>query len=133
LTFPALIVAACACRAQDRAEKPPELPQQPELSPALAGVPKQAAFSPDFGLDRERSVSDPGASPLPQAGIEPARSSSGGSDPLSAEFVRVRHDYRKGSAFASLECSFRGAHEDMVETLGFRVRVGLRPNSFSRI
>ena len=68
-------------------------------------------LSPDFEVDRGRPVLGPGASPLAQAGLEPALASSCGG-----------HNYRDGAVLARVERSFSRDPEEMVETLVLGVR-----------
>src|ERR1700719_5155241 len=105
----AIMAAACMCRAQEpnapAAPKvkvnmlnvcSPSAEEQQEISSALARIPKRPSFSPDFEVDRGRSVLDPNATPLVAAGAAIGAGSSAAhisSQPAVAQFVRTRHDF----------------------------------------
>ena len=91
--------------------------EQQEISSALASIPRRPAFSPDFEVDRGRSVLDQNANLLAAAGAPemPAEAAS-------ADFVRIRRDFSKQSVFLSVQYSFSRDSKQMVETLAFRVR-----------
>src|SRR5579884_86016 len=135
----AVVGVVCASHAQEAntPEKPqvkvnvlnvctPSQAEQQEISSALARIPKHPAFSPDFEVDRGRSVLDQNANPLAAAGMAPAQTESSpqqnSSEPASAQFVRVRHDFPNSSPFSTVQYSFSRDTEEMVETLVFRVR-----------
>jgi len=134
----AIAAAARMCPAQEsNAPKSPQVKvnilnvctpspeEKEEISSALGRIPKRPYFTPDFEVDRGRSVLDPNASPLAAAG---AAMGSGGSaahissQPAVAQFVRIRHDFSGGSTFSTVQYSFSRDKEEMVETLVFRVR-----------
>jgi hypothetical protein len=91
--------------------------EQQEIASALAHVPAKSAFSPDFEVDRGRSVLNPGDNPLLGSGAAPITT-----DTASADFVRIRHDFTGQSIFSTVQYSFSRDNEQMVETLVFRVR-----------
>ena len=91
--------------------------EQKEIASALAAIPKRPSFSPDFEIDRGRSVLDPGANPLLAAGSAPASGQT-----AIADFVRIRHDIGGNSQYATVQYSFSRDSKQMVETLVFRVR-----------
>lgn len=66
---------------------------------------------------------DPNSSPLASTGAAlgagPAHVSS---EPASAEFVRIRHEFPNGTGLSNVQYSFSRDQEQMVETLVFRVR-----------
>ncbi len=95
----------------------PSPEEQQEIATALAHVPAKPAFSPDFEVDRGRSVLNPGDNPLIGSGAAPITS-----DTASADFVRVRHDFTGQSLYSTVQYSFSHDTEQMVETLVFRVR-----------
>jgi hypothetical protein len=120
------------CRAQGPASQPQQQPQvkvnvlnvctpsadqQKEIAAALAGIPRKPSFSPDFEVDRGRSVLDPGSNPLAMAtsGAIPTDTTA------AADFVRIRHDLT-GSGYSTVQYSFSRDSHQMVETLVFRVR-----------
>ena len=134
----AIVAAACMCRAQEpnapAAPKvkvnmlnvcSPSAEEQHEISSALARIPKRPSFSPDFEVDRGRSVLDPNANPLAVAGA--AIGAGNGAAHISsqqavARFVRIRHDFPGGFTFSTVQYSFSRDSEEMVETLVFRLR-----------
>jgi hypothetical protein len=95
----------------------PSVDDQKEIASALKGVPQKPSFSPDFELDRGRSLLDPGANPLamPNATTVSTKTSA------VADFVRIRHDLT-GGAYSNVQYSFSRDEHQMVETLVFRVR-----------
>ena len=95
----------------------PSQEEQQEIAAALTGIPKRPAFSPDFEVDRGRSVLDPSANPLVAAGAVPATGET-----AVADFVRMRHDIGGGSPYSTVQYSFSRDAKQMVETLVFRVR-----------
>lgn len=133
-----IFAAVCAAHGQETnsPEKPkvkvnvlnvctPSQPEQQEISSALSRIPQRPAFSPDFEVDRGRSVLDANVNPLAAAGFstsEGTAQATNSSEPTSAEFVRVRHDFANGSTFSNVQYSFSRDSEEMVETLVFRVR-----------
>lgn len=125
----ALLAAASLCLAQEAAPPKPQVKvnilnvcapspeEQQEIASALAYVPAKPAFSPDFEVDRGRSVLNPSDNPLLAAS-----SAQVTSDAASADFVRIRHDFAGQSMFSTVQYSFSRDPQQMVETLVFRVR-----------
>jgi hypothetical protein len=121
---------ACVCIAQGPSSQQPQVKvnvlnvckpspdEQKEIASALAGIPRKPSFSPDFEVDRGRSILDPNANPL-------AMASGGATLPTdttaSADFVRIRHDLT-GGGYSNVQYSFSRDTHQMVETLVFRVR-----------
>jgi len=134
----AILGAACMCRAQEpnapAAPKvkvnmlnvcSPSAEEQQEISSALARIPKRPSFSPDFEVDRGRSVLDSNANPLAAAGAAigaPNGAAHMSSQQAVAQFVRIRHDFPIGVTFSTVQYSFSRDSEEMVETLVFRLR-----------
>ncbi|MGH9514980.1 MAG: hypothetical protein ACRD3P_04800 [Terriglobales bacterium] len=129
----AIAVVACLCGAQEPAPPKPQVKvnvlnvcspspaEQQEISSALARIPKRPSFSPDFEVDRGRSVLDPNANPITgMVNATVAQTSSSG--PALAEFVRIRRDFPNGETFSTAQYSFSRDKEQMVETLVFRLR-----------
>ena len=113
----AIAAVACMCRAQEtNAPAPkvkvnvlnvcsPSAEEQQEISSALSRIPKRPSFSPDFEVDRGRSVLDPNANPLVAAGA--AIGAGNGAAHISsqqavAQFVRIRHDFPSGLMFSTV-------------------------------
>lgn len=134
LTIAAVITALYPCWAQERAtEKPqvkvnvlnvctPSQEEKQEISSTLERIPKHPSFSPDFEVDRGRSVLDANTNPL--TGVTAAQDShvASSSQPPSAQFVRIRREFPNGSPFSNVQYSFSRDSEQMVETLVFRLR-----------
>ena len=134
----AIATAACMCRAQETnapaAPKvkvnvlnvcSPSAEEQQEISSALSRIPKRPSFSPDFEVDRGRSVLDPNANPLVAAGAAIGAGNGAAhisSQPAVAQFVRIRHDFPGGLMFSTVQYSFSRDREEMVETLVLRLR-----------
>jgi len=95
----------------------PSPEEKQEIASALARVPAKPSFSPDFEVDRGRSVLDSGTNPLLGGNSAPMTS-----DTASADFVRIRHDFTGQSVFSTVQYSFSRDSKQMVETLVFRVR-----------
>ena len=129
----AIAAAACMCRAQEpNPPKPqvkvnvlnvcsPSAAEQQEISTALARIPKRPSFSPDFEVDRGRSVLDPNANPITGMANGPAAPASSLQQAF-AEFVRIRRDFPNGQTFSTAQYSFSRDKQEMVETLVFRLR-----------
>ncbi|MCU1272028.1 MAG: hypothetical protein JWN74_3322 [Acidobacteriaceae bacterium] len=103
----------------------PSAEEQQEISSALARIPKRPTFSPDFEVDRGRSVLDPNANPLIAAGAAIGTGSGNAhisSQQAVAQFVRIRHDFPNSFTFSTVQYSFSRDTQEMVETLVFRVR-----------
>jgi hypothetical protein len=96
----------------------PSPEEQQEIAAALSRIPKHPSLSPDFEVDRGRSILDQNANLL-AAGIT---SVPGSSASASAEFVRIRHDFSGASPYAGVQYSFSRDAQQMVETLVFRMR-----------
>ena len=126
-----LAAATCFCRAQGPASQQnqpqvkvnvlnvctPSGDEQKEIASALAGIPRKPSFSPDFEVDRGRSVLDPRATPLAMAGSGAIPTDT----TAAADFVRIRHDLA-GTTYLNVQYSFSRDSHQMVETLVFRVR-----------
>ncbi len=95
----------------------PSADEQKEISSALARIPKQPLFSPDFEVDRGRSLLDQSPNFLqPGSGAQPS------SDTPTAEWVRIRHEFAVQALFSSVQYSFSKDSQNMVETVVFHVR-----------
>ena len=94
----------------------PSAEEQHEIASALARIPERASFSPDFEIDRGRSLLDQTPSFL-QSGQNPPAAESG-----TADWVRIRHEFPGQNFFANVQYSFSQDASSMIETLVFRVR-----------
>jgi hypothetical protein len=95
----------------------PSKEEQQEIASALARVPKQPLFSPDFEVDRGRSTFDQKPEYL-QAGLGAQLAS----DSAFATWVRIRREFSVQALFSTVQYSFSVDSRDMVETLVFHVR-----------
>ena len=95
----------------------PSPEEQQEIASALARVPKQPLFAPDFEIDRGRSSLEerPGF-------LQPGESTQLSSDSATAKWVRIRREFSVQAMFSTVQYSFSTAPKTMVETLVFRVR-----------
>ena len=90
---------------------------QQEIASALARIPKQPLFSPDFEVDRGRSTLEERPDFL-KAGASAQFSSDSG----TADWVRIRREFSVQALFSTVQYSFSHDPKNMVETLVFRVR-----------
>ena len=95
----------------------PSPEEQQEIAAALAKVPKQPLFSPDFEIARGRTSMEERPSFL-QAG-ESAQFSS---ETPAATWVRIRHEFSVQAMFSTVQYSFIVDPKTMMETMVFRVR-----------
>ncbi len=95
----------------------PSPEEQQEISSALARIPRHPSFSPDFEVDRGRSILDQNANLLAATTGLPTSSNV-----MSADFVRIRHDFVGASPYSGVQYSFSRDTQQMVETLVFRMR-----------
>lgn len=94
----------------------PSADEQKEISGALARVPKQPLFAPDFEVSRGRST----LSEMPNF-LQPGQ--SGHSDePSVASYVRIRREFSVQALFSRVQYSFSNDGHNMVETLVLHVR-----------
>jgi hypothetical protein len=127
-----VLATGLACAAYAQENKTPSQPQvkvhmlnvcspsaeeQQEISSALSRIPRHPAFSPDFEVDRGRSLLDPSANLLVAAS-----NAQISSDVASADFVRIRRDFTGETTYLNVQYSFSRDSKQMVETLVFRVR-----------
>jgi hypothetical protein len=95
----------------------PSVEEQQEIAAALAKVPKQPLFSPDFEVARGRTSMEERPSFL-QAGA----SAQFSSDTPVATWVRVRQEFSVQAMFSTVQYSFSVDPKTMMETMVFRVR-----------
>jgi hypothetical protein len=95
----------------------PSPQEQQEIASALARIPRQAAFSPDFEVDRGRSTLDEQPDFLKTGGDAQLASDSG-----TADWVRIRREFPAQATFSTVQYSFSHDPKNMVETLIFHVR-----------
>ena len=130
LTFVGLAVV-CPALAQEAPQKP-EQPQvkvnmlnvcapgpedKQEIASALAKLPKQPVFRPDFEVDRGRTSLDEAPGFLqPGAATQMAHASG------FSTWVRIRREFSGQAAFSTVQYSFSQDPQSMVETIVFHVR-----------
>ncbi|MBZ5597850.1 MAG: hypothetical protein LAN83_05965 [Acidobacteriia bacterium] len=95
----------------------PSPEEKQEIASALAKVPKQPLFSPDFEIARGRSTLEQSPDFLQPAGSKPASS-----DSATANWVRMRREFSVQALFSTVQYSFSVDSKNMVETLVLRVR-----------
>jgi hypothetical protein len=95
----------------------PSPEEQQEIASALAKVPRQPLFNPDFEVDRGRSTLEERPDFL-KAGASAQFSSDSG----TAEWVRIRREFSVQALFSTVQYSFSQDPKNMVETLIFHVR-----------
>jgi hypothetical protein len=97
----------------------PSTEDKQALVSALALVPRQPKFAPDFEVDRGRSTLD--EKPDFLQAVEGAQQYSGDAS-SSANWVRIRREFPAQTMFSTVQYSFSVDAQNMVETLVFRVR-----------
>ena len=91
--------------------------EQKEIAAALARVPKQPLFAPDFEVSH-------GLSTLTDAPnfLQPGQGAQMSGEPSVARYVRIRREFAVQALFASVQYSFSNDGQNMVETLVLHVR-----------
>jgi hypothetical protein len=117
------------CFAQQSGSAPPEVKvhvlnvcapsaeENREISGALARIPRRPSFSPDFEVDRGRSLIDQSAALI--AGVNTAQLPP---EDAGADFVRIRREFSGDNPYLNVQYSFSRDSRQMVETLVFRMR-----------
>lgn len=95
----------------------PSAEEQKEIAAALARVPKQPLFAPDFEISH-------GLSTLADAPnfLQPGHSAQTSDEPSVARYVRIRREFAVQALFARVQYSFSNDGQNMVETLVLHVR-----------
>jgi hypothetical protein len=95
----------------------PSAEEQKEISAALARIPKQPSFGPDFEISH-------GVSTLTEAPnfLQPGQSTQISGEPSVARYVRIRREFSAPVWFSSVQYSFSDDGQTMVETLVLHVR-----------
>lgn len=95
----------------------PSAEEQKEIAGALARIPKQPQFGPDFEISH-------GLSTLTDAPnfLQPGQSMQVSGAPSVARYVRIRREFSGQSTFSSVQYSFSNDGQNMVETLVLHVR-----------
>jgi hypothetical protein len=94
----------------------PPAEEQKEIAAALAKTPKQPAFTQDFEVARGRSTLSENDV------IRAGGNASTPGEPVSAAWVRMRHDFSPNGFFSNVQYSFSADSKEMIETLVFHVR-----------
>jgi hypothetical protein len=95
----------------------PSADDRREISSALARVPKQPLFAPDFEVDRGRSTMAENPNFL-----QPGQGTQVSASDDIANWVRIRREFSVQALFSTVQYSFSADPKNMVETLVFRVR-----------
>ena len=95
----------------------PSAEEQKEIAAALARVPKQPLFAPDFEISH-------GLSTLTDAPnfLQPGQAAQMSDEPSVARYVRIRREFAVQALFARVQYSFSNDGRNMVETLVLHVR-----------
>jgi hypothetical protein len=95
----------------------PSAEEQKEIAAALARVPKEPLFGPDFEISH-------GSSTLTDSPnfLQPGRSTATAGEDSVARYVRIRREFAVQALFASVQYSFSDDGQNMVETLVLHVR-----------
>jgi hypothetical protein len=95
----------------------PSAEEQKEIAAALARIPKQPLFGPDFEISH-------GLSTLTDAPnfLQPGQGTHIAGEPSVARYVRIRREFAVQALFASVQYSFSNDAQNMIETLVLHVR-----------
>jgi hypothetical protein len=95
----------------------PSTEEQKEIAAALARIPKQPLFSPDFEISHGRAT-------LTEAPnfLQPGKGAQASDEPSVAHYVRIRREFAVQALFSSVQYSFSNDGLNMVETLVLHVR-----------
>jgi hypothetical protein len=126
--FPVLISIATITAAAQQPSQPqvkvhvlnvctPSTEEKEAIVSALARIPKQPLFSPDFEVDRGRTSLQEGPGFL-----QPGQSGQDSSESATATWVRIRREFSFQAMFSTVQYSFSQDAKNMMETLVFRVR-----------
>jgi len=99
----------------------PSAEEQKEIASALARVPKQPLFAPDFEISHGLSTLTDAPNFL-QPALQPGQHAQMSDDPSVARYVRIRREFAVQALFASVQYSFSNDGQNMVETLVLHVR-----------
>jgi hypothetical protein len=95
----------------------PSAEEQKEIAAALARIPRQPLFSPDFEVSHGRSTLTDSPNFL-----QPGQSTQMSGEASIARYVRIRREFSVQAMFASAQYSFSDDGHTMVETLVLHVR-----------
>lgn len=95
----------------------PSAEEQKEIAAALARIPKQPLFGPDFEISHGRSTLTDSPNFL-----QPGQGTHIAGEPSVARYVRIRREFAVQALFASVQYSFSNDGQNMIETLVLHVR-----------
>lgn len=95
----------------------PSAEEQKEIAAALARVPKQPLFGPDFEISHGRST----LTDAPNF-LQPGPGTQISGEPSVARYVRIRREFAVQALFSSVQYSFSDDGQNMIETLVLHVR-----------
>jgi hypothetical protein len=95
----------------------PSAGEQQEIASALAQIPRQPAFAPDFEVDRGRSTLDE----TPDF-LKTGSNTQMSSEPSISNWVRIRREFPAQAVFSTVQYSFSVDDKSMSETVTFRLR-----------
>lgn len=95
----------------------PSAEEQKEIAAALARIPKQPLFAPDFEISH-------GTSTLTDSPnfLQPKKGTQSSDDISVAHYVRIRREFAVQALFATVQYSFSDDGQNMIETLVMHVR-----------
>jgi len=99
----------------------PSAEEQKEIAAALARIPKQPLFGPDFEISHGLSTLTD-APNFVQPALQPGQGTQISAEPSVARYVRIRHEFAVQAVFSSVQYSFSDDGQNMVETLVLHVR-----------
>jgi hypothetical protein len=104
----------------------PSAEEQKEIAAALARIPKQPLFGPDFEISHGRSTLTDAQSIVQQSMVQPAlqpgQDAQVSGEPSVARYVRIRREFAGQTTFSSVQYSFSDDGQNMIETLVLHVR-----------
>jgi hypothetical protein len=109
----------------------PSAEEQKEIAAALARIPKQPVFGPDFEVSHGRSTltdaqSIVQQSMVQQSMVQPAlqtgQDAQMSGESSVARYVRIRREFAGQATFSSVQYSFSDDGQNMIETLVLHVR-----------
>jgi hypothetical protein len=94
----------------------PSAEEQKEIAAALARIPKQPLFGPDFEISH-------GSATLPDSPnfLQPGKGTASG-EAAVARYVRIRREFAVQALFSRVQYSFSNDGQSMIETLVLHVR-----------
>lgn len=95
----------------------PSADEQKEIAAALAKIPRQPQFAPDFEVSRGRST----LSDTPDF-LKMGAAAQVSADNSTASYVRVRREFPAKQMFSTVQYSFSQDPKNLVETLVLRLR-----------